>query len=325
MDKDIKSIKEACLRSLKDFENGASASDVYQNIVDKGYYEFSKNAKTPDHTVHAALGGFIRKGDNRVHREKDSKKKFIYYLTEYAENIHTQSEENPEAPDITTYMERDLHPLLATYLKGENILARTIYHEQSKKGSEEHAKWVHPDLVGARFVEYKNSTSQSFFKATKERDSVEIYSYELKKEIKNDYELKKNFFQAMSNSSWANYGFLVAFYIDDSLLAELERLSNSFGIGFIQLKANPYTSKVVFPAKRHELDFRTIDKLCELNPAFQKMIGQIENIITADNKHLSDSKLAFENACDKPFTTDTEIVEHCKKAHIPLDEDDEEE
>ena len=45
------------------------------------------------------------------------------------------------------------------------------------------------------------------------------------------------FFQAVSNSSWANEGYLVAAEIiqDDELLSELECLSIAFGIGIIQL------------------------------------------------------------------------------------------
>ena len=61
--------------------------------------------------------------------------------------------------------------------------------------------------------------------------SVILFSYEIKKEINTDYELKKSYFQAVSNSSWANYGYLVAFEISDNLKDEMERLNQSFGIG----------------------------------------------------------------------------------------------
>jgi len=150
---------------------------------------------------------------------------------------------------------------------------------------------------------------------------VEIFSYELKKEIKNDYELKRNFFQAVSNSSWANYGYLVAFGIAESLKPELERLCNSFGIGFILLKSDPFTSEVLYPAERKPLDFQTINKLCGLNDAFKKMIRQVENIITADEKHLKDSKRAFESDCDHVFESDTACAEYCQRKHIPVGDD----
>ncbi len=75
-------------------------------------------------------------------------------------------------------------------------------------------------------------------------DTFKITSYELKKEINTNYELKEAYFQAVSNSSWANYGYLVAFEISDNLIDEIERLNQSFGIGVIELNANPYKSKI---------------------------------------------------------------------------------
>ena len=51
--------------------------------------------------------------------------------------------------------------------------------------------------------------------------------------------LREYYFQAVSNSSWANEGYIVALGIDedDSFLAELKRLNNAFGIGVIKLNA----------------------------------------------------------------------------------------
>ena len=77
---------------------------------------------------------------------------------------------------------------------------------------------------------------------------------ELKREISSDNELKQAYFQAVSNSSWANYGYLVALEFSDDLLDEIERLNQSFGVGIIKLNANPYQSKVLFPAKYKNLD-----------------------------------------------------------------------
>ena len=88
------------------------------------------------------------------------------------------------------------------------------------------------DIIGAKFVEQKNITSNALFKAISKRDSLLLYSYELKKKIDNDYELKKCFFQAVSNSNWSNKGYLVAFEINEDLKDEMARLNNSFGIGF---------------------------------------------------------------------------------------------
>ena len=200
-------------------------------------------------------------------------------------------------------------------------MAKTIFHEKSKK-DDEHQKWIHPDIIGAKFVEQTNTISNSLFKAISKKDSLRLYSYELKRKIDNDYELKKCFFQAVSNSSWANNGYLVAFEINEDLKEELARLNHSFGIGFILLKANPYESQVLFEAKDRQIDFKTVSKLCEINPNFKDFIKSVEATLTADEKHFTASKAALENICDKFPKSDGEIQKHCIDKHIPTNEED---
>ncbi len=319
-------IKEAILKSLEHFPQGAKAADVYSDIVKHGYYTFDKGL-TPIATVNALMWDFIKKGDNRVIRSKDAKGVYNYYLAKYKENIEVilDSPQPPKekAKSLKTFVERDLHRLFVTFLHGQDILSKTIFHETSSK-KEEHKKWIHPDIIGAHFVEHTNKSCQSFFKATNRQKTVEIYSYELKKSISSDYELKMCYFQAVSNSSWANYGFLVSFYFGDNLHEELERLNESFGIGIILLKPNPHESKVLFPAKRHELDFKTINKLCIANSDFSSFFEQIEKVMTADPKFAKDVKKGLSDLCDKPIKNDSEIIAYCNEKGIPLDEEQEE-
>ena len=152
--------------------------------------------------------------------------------------------------------------MLATYLASNDINSKTIFHEKSTSKKDKNQKWVHPDMVGISFLKLENKNSEALQWTVNRNDTFRVHSYELKKEINNDYELKESFFQAVSNSSWANQGYLVAFYISDSLSDELSRLSKAFGIGVIELKSNPFESQVLFPASFKELDFQTIDKLC---------------------------------------------------------------
>lgn len=311
-------IKEAILKSLEELTEGGTAEAVYQHICIHNYFIFS-NGKTPKNTVSAILGKFITKGDSRVKRIKNDDNVFCYYLAKNETKIEITTAfptKQKKSSTKVTYLERDLHPLLATYLKNESIYTKTIFHEQSNK-NEEHQKWIHPDIIGARFIEYENKACQSFLKATNP-NVIDIYSYELKKEIISDYELKKCYFQAVSNSSWANYGFLVAFEIADNLLDELERLNHSFGIGIIQLKANPFESQILFPARYKSLDFKTIEKLCNINKDFEKFFEQIEKVVTAESKFAKDVKKGMEDLCDKYFKNDSDIVTHCKKNNIPI-------
>ncbi len=316
--------REAILEVLKSLKEGGTASKIGDLVIEN--YPNVYKGETPKATVSANLVTFVQKGDSRVRRFKKDKT-YWYYHTDNEAFVKKDDPEQVEDPrfcteshatyETRTYKERDLHPLLCTYQRGKKIFTKTIFHEKSDK-SDEYQKWVHPDIIGARFIEFSNDACQQLFKATNNSNSVEIFSYEMKREIKSDYELKRYFFQAVSNSSWANYGYLVAFDIDDDLLEEVERLNNSFGIGVIRLSANPYESKILFPARRHELDFRTIEKLCGINKDFNNFFVQIEKIITADPKFISDVKRSLESQCDRPLDTDSEAEKYCKDKNIPL-------
>lgn len=120
-------------------------------------------------------------------------------------------------------------------------------------------------MVGVRFNEFQEQATRALLKASETKEYVALYSYELKRTIENDHQLKEYFFQALSNSSWANYGYLVAFEINEDVMEEMERLNRAFGIGVIKL--SPYTddTKELFPARKNELDYYTIDKLCRIN------------------------------------------------------------
>ena len=69
----------------------------------------------------------------------------------------------------------------------------------------------------------QTKVSQNFLKSINRVDTFKLSSYELKKEINSDTELKKADFQAVSNSSWANEGYLASTKIldDDEFLYEV--------------------------------------------------------------------------------------------------------
>lgn len=314
-------IKESILKSLEDINGLANASDIYKHIISKSYYEFG--AKNPTAIVSAMLGEFIKNGDSRIKRSKTSGETYKYYLTKIEKTVLIEQLDSELEPDKTKskkndYQERDLHKLLSSFLKNTNTYSKTIFHEQSSNSKDNHQKWIHPDVVGIQFLNLQSKINQTFLKAINRLDTFKISSYEIKREINSDYELKKTFFQAVSNSSWANYGYLVAFEISDSLSEEMERLNQSFGIGIIELKANPYESKILFPAKYKDLDFKTTDKLCKINKDFEKFIEQIEKLMTASDKYYKSTEKELEEFCDSYFLNDTEIDEYCKLKFIPI-------
>lgn len=319
-------LKEATLKSLEDIGGLTNYAEVLNHILAKKYFDFGAG-KTPGSTVSAVLGDFIRNGDTRVKRIKQEGGTYSYYLTKNEDKIGvdvisdaTETITVKKADKTKTYDERDLHKLLSSYLKNTGIYSKTIFHEQSTYGKDNNQIWTHPDMVGIKFLNLQTKASQNFLKSINRVDTFKMSSYELKREINSDSELKKAFFQAVSNSSWANYGYLVAFEISDSLTEEMERLNQSFGIGVIELNPNPYKSKVLFTPTYRDLDFKTIDKLCKINREFEKFIEQTEKLMTAEERYYRATEKELDEFCDSYFSSDTEIEKYCKEKNIPIDE-----
>jgi hypothetical protein len=203
----------------------------------------------------------------------------------------------PPRQDYTMgIQERKLHPLLAyfaftntSFNRGKQIYTKTIFHEISRH----HAlnEWIHPDMVGFYSpIDDWNDKLLEFNKAT-ERSAIRLYSFEVKKQIdRGNY--RECFFQAVSNSSWANEGYLVTCSVQqqDDLLSELERLSASFGIGLIVLDLSDIdSSTVLFSARpKDNLDWETMNKLCEQNGDFATFIGDVERDYAGKKIHASE-------------------------------------
>jgi len=321
-------LKEAVLKSLGELNKPSIYMDIYNHIEKNKYFDFG-NSKTPFLSVSGILTDFIQKNDTRVKRIKIDGRTYSYYLTKNEQNIGLEILSGDNESSIIkqakinkskTYEERDLHKLLSSYLKNTDTYSKTIFHEQSN-GKDNNQIWTHPDMVGIKFLNLQSKVSQNFLKSINRVETFKLSSYELKREINSDSELKKAFFQAVSNSSWANYGYLVAFEFSDSLNEEMARLNQSFGIGIIELNANPYQSKVLFPAVYRDLDFKTIDKLCKMNKEFEKFIEQTEKLMTASEKYISGAEKELDEFCDEYFANDTEVENYCKEKHIPTNEE----
>lgn len=207
------------------------------------------------------------------------------------ESIEREQDSKPvSAP---SYKERDLHPLLAYFAyanpgfnRGRYIYTKTIFHESSlKKGYNE---WVHPDVVGFYIPIDDWRPDVIEFNRLSDNNSIRLYSFELKRSL-NKSNYREAYFQAVSNSSWAHEGYLVAAEIlqDDDFLAELERLAASFGIGIVQLELRDIgSSSVLYPARvKPTLEWETINKLCEQSPDFEKFIQDVKIDFEAKRIH----------------------------------------
>lgn len=209
-------------------------------------------------------------------------------------SISHKSHNAPESSD-RGFNERDLHPLLVKYLHDSNdfggLFCKTIYHEKTPKSTKGKDKWIHPDMVGVHFP-FKDYTSHTLHLLKNiAKPSHKIYAFELK--VRLDFSnLKESYFQAVSNSSFANEGYLVVFEsIEKEVRAELERLNASFGIGVIQLDSEVLESEVILRSRFRELDIDTLDVLARKNSDFEEFILNLnEEIVIGKEDRINRKK-----------------------------------
>lgn len=189
------------------------------------------------------------------------------------------------------FCESDLHPLLVNFVANDerfNLYCKTINANTSKNTNKGLNEWIHPDIVGIHFPFEDFDKNTLNLLQNLSNPSYKIYSFELKKFI-NNANLKECYFQAVSNSSWANEGYLVAFEIkdDDEVQNELARLNASFGISVIELKSD----EIKFEAKSKELDIDTLDMLIRKNKDFKEFITNVnKDIQTNDPERIAKAK-----------------------------------
>lgn len=194
------------------------------------------------------------------------------------------------------FHERDLHPILAYFLKHHAYFkahAKTIFHEESFKGKKGGDKWLYPDMVAVNF-EYANYQENNVLDFIKKFDilPIKIFSFEIKKELNfNNY--KESFFQAVSNSSWANEGYLVAYDIEQNsqFIEALQKLSQSFGIGVIELNlADIQKSQILSPARfKEKMDYSVVDELATKNPNFAQFLKTVTDFdLSNPNRFLNE-------------------------------------
>ena len=247
------------------------------------------SGKTPWHTLGAQLYVDVR--DNSDSKFiKVGKRPVRFFLKERQSEVSAnfvaqiEKEEQKKAVTVPKYKERDLHPILAyfaysnpSFNRGRSIYTKTILHEKSLKQG--YNEWVHPDMVGFYLPIEDWRPEVIEFNRLLDNNSIRLFSFEIKKSL-NKANYRESYFQAVSNSSWAHEGYLVASEIlqDDDFLAELERLAASFGIGIVHLDLTDIdSSAVLYPARiRGTLDWETINKLCDQNPDFEKFVEDVK-------------------------------------------------
>ncbi|WP_246204210.1 HTH domain-containing protein [Pallidibacillus pasinlerensis] len=238
--------------------------EIWEYAKEKNYdYLVGTKGKTPWNTLGARIYVDIRDNHNSPFIKIDSKPR-KFFLKEFQQKTDIEKEEQEiVVPQRTFYTERDLHPFLTYYAKTYlNVYCKIIYYEKSFKRT--YNQWLHPDIVGVNFPigEWENDVID--LGITLSGQLTRLYSFDLKKEITFS-NLRESYFQAVSNSSWANEGYLVTAKLlnDEEFHSELRRLTSAFGIGIIKLDIeDPDASEILYPAiYKTDIDWETVNKL----------------------------------------------------------------
>ncbi len=224
-----------------------------------------------------AGGPLWLKKNPQLHRSEDTPRKYWF---EYEEQTETTPLDLAIETEKTAKTEHELYPILATFLLSRH---RRIYPKRidEKKSSNSHGKdgnkWLHPDMVGLEDLTTGWGYEMKSFSAKAGAQQAKLWSFEVKLEVPRS-KVREYYFQAVSNSTWANFGYLVAVKIGADALSELRLLHELHGIGVILLDPdNPAdNSTIAIPAhERPDVDWGTCNRIAGENKDFLKYVKLI--------------------------------------------------
>lgn len=250
--------KDDCLKKIE-----KTGIKTETDLINKLVAEISRQKNT------------ILKKDSNIKITADRPRKFYYSTKTDEEEIEEiESKSKNKSPENT---EHDLYKLLCQYLFEQDIFPKRINELTSSNTKGRNGnKWLHPDIVGVKNLS-KDWVKEVIDCIDKHSfDKTALYSYEVKIKI-NLSNVREVFFQTVSNSSWANYSYLVAKEIDEKALDELLILCDRHKIGVINLdEENPSESQILIQAiKKETLDWNMINRLVKENKDFKKYIRLI--------------------------------------------------
>ncbi|MGL2372417.1 HrgA protein [Helicobacter pylori] len=280
------------VQSVLEITGPISPTEVYdkaKELFEKGEITnmFDYGGNTPDRSVSAFIYTALNKGEELPFL-KAQEKPVLIALKDAAKEPGLNIEKI-SVPSAKIAHERDLHPFLtymAYYNENLKCYTKTIFHEESVKSPKGTDRWLYPDMVGVRFL-HAELSNENLIAFSKKFDTlpVKLVSFELKKEISVN-NCRECYFQAISNSSWANEGYLVGRHIDThnpQLMDLLKRLHASFGIGVIDLRTDEDKSAILLNAKyKEKIDYTMAQELSDKNPKFS---GFLKSVVDYDPAH----------------------------------------
>ena len=274
--------------------NSRQIAEMMISKYPEDYAEKRSNPRFPNENafitqVSAEIGTQTRrmlKGDKHVFIQDKPRPRVFWYdpdttRDQFDEQVNEGVDDEDEivSNETAKLSEHDLYPILMSYLKSELGLYCQRIDEKKSRNTRGRGgnQWLHPDIVAMQPVdkEWHPLVKSCVKEGSGQR--VRLWSFEVKKDLKSS-NARESYFQAVSNSSWANEGYLVATSISTSVVEqELRMLSALHGIGVILLNPeNPTESDMILPARsRAEVDWQSANRLVDENKDFREYIEQV--------------------------------------------------
>lgn len=177
-----------------------------------------------------------------------------------------------------TYSEHELYPLLIEFLHKELKLYCQRIDEKTSRNSHGSGgnHWLHPDVVALEPLDQHWDPVVKDCVRHGNDSAIRLWSFEVKKQLTRS-NVRQNFFQAVSNSTWASFGYLVATGLNNDVESELQMLASLHGIGVLILNTDSlYDSQILIPAReRTAIDWQSVNRIVSENTDFHRFIEQV--------------------------------------------------
>lgn len=179
--------------------------------------------------------------------------------------------------------EADLYPVLQMYLlERESVVSKRIREQtSSNRRGRNGNKWLHPDIVGM------HAPGREWLQLVR-RCSMELPTRKAKlvavevKRLLSAGDVRQHFFQAVSNSTWANRAYLAASEVrGEETWRELETLCAAHGVGYIRVRPDdPDECRILIPAReREEVDWASANRIAAENADFRDYLQNVLNYL----------------------------------------------
>lgn len=185
--------------------------------------------------------------------------------------------ESPQA--VGGVLERDLYPMLIEFIGSEfgasafRINEATASNKRGPGGN----KWLYPDVVALEAL--TSGINREVIEAVRHSGErrARLWSFEVKR-LLNRSNVREAYFQAVSNSSWASFGYLAAAEIEGAdTLKEIQMLHSVHGIGLIEIDMTSPTESILRIPAREKLtiEWSMCSRLADENRDYSQFMRKV--------------------------------------------------